>query len=55
VIEVSTIGVAAAHEAGFGAVIGVDHTGGSRALGENGADTVIADLSQLRPRKTTAA
>lgn len=55
VIEESVTGVAAAREGAFGAVVGVDRTGGSMALGEHGADLVIADPSQLRLRSADAA
>lgn len=55
VIEGAAAGVAAARKAGFRAVVGVDPTGGSAALGENGADPVITDLSELRLRSASAA
>lgn len=47
VVESSPLGVTAARECGFGAVVGVDRTGGSAALGERGASPVIADLDEL--------
>ena len=49
VIEGSAAGVAAGRCGGFGAVIGVD-PGGSAGLGEQGADLVVADTSELRLR-----
>jgi beta-phosphoglucomutase-like phosphatase (HAD superfamily) len=54
VVEESAVGVAAARDGGFGAVVGVDRTGGSAALGERGANPVIADLSELRLHGTGA-
>ncbi|MDN3355800.1 HAD family hydrolase [Actinomadura sp. DC4] len=50
VIEGSTAGVAAGRYAGFGAVVGVDPTGGATGLGEQGADLVVTDVSRLRLR-----
>lgn len=50
VIDGSTAGVAAGRYAGFGAVVGVDPTGGSVGLGGQGADLVVTDVSRLRLR-----
>jgi beta-phosphoglucomutase-like phosphatase (HAD superfamily) len=50
VIEGSAAGVAAGRCGGFGAVVGVDPTGGSAGLGEEGADLVVEDTSELRLR-----
>jgi beta-phosphoglucomutase-like phosphatase (HAD superfamily) len=50
VIDGSTAGVAAGRYAGFGAVVGVDPTGGTAGLCTQGADLVVADVSQLRLR-----
>lgn len=50
VVEGSTAGVAAGRCAGFGAVVAVDPTGGSAGLRGQGADLVVADVSQLRLR-----
>jgi beta-phosphoglucomutase-like phosphatase (HAD superfamily) len=47
VVEARPLGVAAAREGDFGAVVGVDRTGGSAALAERGANLVIADLCEL--------
>lgn len=55
VIEASAAGVAAAREAGFGTVVGVDRTGASSALREHGADPVVTDLAELRFRSARAA
>lgn len=55
VIEGSAAGVAAARRGGFGAIVGVDPTGGSASLGEHGADLVIADTSELRLRHRRVA
>jgi beta-phosphoglucomutase-like phosphatase (HAD superfamily) len=50
VIDGSTAGVAAGRCAGFGAVVGVDPTGGIAGLGGQGADLVVPDVSRLRLR-----
>lgn len=55
VVEESVAGVTAASAGGFGAVVGIDRTGGSARLAEHGADLVIADLSELRLRGSHAA
>jgi beta-phosphoglucomutase-like phosphatase (HAD superfamily) len=55
VVETCPLGVAAAREGGFGAVVGVDRTGGSAALAERGADLVIADLCELPVHTRSAA
>lgn len=55
VVEACPLGVAAAREGGFGAVVGVDRTGGSAALAERGADLVIADLCELPVHARSAA
>jgi HAD superfamily hydrolase (TIGR01509 family) len=48
VIENATAGVRAASSGRFGLVIGVDRGGQAESLRENGADVVVADLSELR-------
>jgi beta-phosphoglucomutase-like phosphatase (HAD superfamily) len=55
VIEASASGVAAAHECGFGAVVGVDRSGVTAAFREHGASPVITDLADLRFRSGRAA
>lgn len=55
IIEESAVGMAAAREIGFRAIIGVDRIGARADLGEYGADTVVADLSELRLHSTSAA
>ncbi len=47
VVEDAISGVQAGRAGGFGLVIGVDRTGNGAALRENGADVVVADLSEL--------
>ncbi|GAA4507384.1 beta-phosphoglucomutase family hydrolase [Actinoallomurus oryzae] len=55
VIETSAAGVAAAREAGVGAVVGVDPTGAITPLREHGASPVVTDLAELRFRSARAA
>lgn len=55
VIEACAAGVSAAREGGFGAVLGVDHTGATTVLREHGASPVMTDLAQLRLRGVHAA
>jgi HAD superfamily hydrolase (TIGR01509 family) len=55
VIEACPLGVAAAREGGFGAVVGVDRTGGSAALAERGADLAVADPCELPVHARSAA
>lgn len=47
VFEDALSGVAAGHAGHFGLVVGVDRVGQSEALRHNGADIVVADLSEL--------
>ena len=47
VIEDATSGVHAARAGGLGLVIGIDRTGDTETLRENGADSVLEDLSDL--------
>ena len=51
VIEDALAGVRAGHAGGFGLVIGVDRRNQAAALREQGADIVVADLSDLLPGK----
>lgn len=55
VIEASASGVAAARRGGFGAIVGVDPTGGRAGLDRYGADLVITDTSELRWRHRRVA
>ncbi len=55
VVEDSAAAVKAARCGGFGAVIGVDRTEWSAALGSRGADLVVAGLFDLRLRGVRAA
>lgn len=48
VVEDAISGVQAGHRGGFGMVIGIDRTGGSLALKDNGAHIVVDDLSRIR-------
>jgi trehalose-phosphatase len=48
VVEDAVSGVRAGRAGGFGRVIGVARGGGQEALHENGADAVVADLSEVR-------
>jgi alpha,alpha-trehalase len=48
VFEDAVSGVQAGRAGGFGWVIGVDRVGAREALLENGADTVVSDLRDLR-------
>ena len=48
VFEDAISGVAAGRAGSFGFVVGVDRVGQAEALGEAGADVVVADLSELR-------
>ncbi|ANI42699.1 beta-phosphoglucomutase family hydrolase [Mycolicibacterium vaccae] len=47
VFEDALSGVAAGRAGGFGLVVGVDRTGQSEALRDNGADIVVTDLGEL--------
>ncbi|CAN5922129.1 beta-phosphoglucomutase family hydrolase [soil metagenome] len=47
VVEDAISGVQAGRDGGFGLVIGVDRDGAAAALRDNGADVVVADLSEL--------
>ena len=47
VFEDALAGVAAGRAGGFGFVVGVDRTGESDALRENGANVVVSDLAEL--------
>jgi beta-phosphoglucomutase family hydrolase len=47
VVEDAVSGVQAGRAGGFGLVIGVDRKGDPEALRNNGADVVVADLSEL--------
>jgi beta-phosphoglucomutase family hydrolase len=47
VVEDAVSGVQAGRAGGFGLVIGVDRKGDPDALRDNGADVVVADLSEL--------
>jgi beta-phosphoglucomutase family hydrolase len=47
VVEDAISGVQAGRDGGFGLVIGVARKGDARALCENGADLVVADLGEL--------
>jgi alpha,alpha-trehalase len=47
VVEDAISGVAAGSAGGFGLVVGVARAGQSAALRDNGADVVVADLSEL--------
>ncbi len=47
VVEDAIAGVRAGRRGGFGCVIGVDRAGHASALRENGADTVVRDLSEI--------
>ncbi|MCH9640980.1 MAG: beta-phosphoglucomutase family hydrolase [Actinomycetia bacterium] len=47
VFEDALSGVAAGRAGGFGLVVGVDRTGQSEALRDNGADIVVNDLGEL--------
>ncbi len=47
VVEDAISGVQAGRDGGFGLVIGVARKGDARALSENGADLVVADLAEL--------
>jgi beta-phosphoglucomutase family hydrolase len=49
VIEDALAGVQAGHAGGFGLVIGVDRHNQAQALRTQGADIVVADLSELLP------
>jgi beta-phosphoglucomutase-like phosphatase (HAD superfamily) len=49
VVEETGAAILAAQRGGFGLVVGVDRLGGG-ALGQRGADLVVADLSELRLR-----
>ncbi|HKT34301.1 MAG TPA: beta-phosphoglucomutase family hydrolase [Nitrospira sp.] len=51
VIEDALAGVRAGHAGGFGFVIGVDRQQQADALREQGADIVVADLSDLLPNR----
>jgi beta-phosphoglucomutase family hydrolase len=51
VIEDALAGVRAGHAGGFGLVIGVDRRNQAAALREQGADIVVADLTDLLPGK----
>lgn len=48
VIEDAVSGVRAGRAGGFGRVIGIARGGGKEALLQNGADIVVADLSEIR-------
>ena len=48
VFEDAVSGVQAAAAGGFGWVVGVDRIGARQALLENGADTVVADLREIK-------
>ncbi|MDT5348671.1 MAG: trehalose 6-phosphate phosphatase [Mycobacterium sp.] len=50
VVASDAAGVTAARDAGFALVIGVDRTGHRDALRSHGADTVVADLSEVSVR-----
>ena len=50
VFEDAQAGVAAGRAGGFGIVVGVDRVGQAAALAEQGADTVVQDLSELLTR-----
>ena len=49
VFEDALSGVAAGRAGRFGLVVGVDRTGQSEALRDNGADIVVTDLGELLP------
>lgn len=51
VFEDALAGVAAGRAGDFGMVIGVDRVGQAEALRRNGADIVVADLSELLDRR----
>ena len=55
VIEDALAGVRAGHAGGFGLVIGVDRRNQADALREQGADVVVADLSEFLPGKLEAS
>ena len=48
VVEDALAGVEAGHRGGFGLVIGMDRKHDADALRENGADTVVSDLQEMR-------
>jgi beta-phosphoglucomutase family hydrolase len=50
VFEDALAGVEAGRRGNFGCVIGVDRVGQAEALRRNGADVVVADLSELLPK-----
>lgn len=50
VVEDALAGVEAGRRGGFGLVVGVDRAGFGAELAERGADIVIGDLGELRPR-----
>lgn len=47
IVEDAVAGVQAGRKGGFGLVIGVDRTGKSQRLRENGADEVVSDLADV--------
>ncbi|HSM42624.1 MAG TPA: beta-phosphoglucomutase family hydrolase [Afifellaceae bacterium] len=47
VVEDAISGVQAGRDGGFGLVVGIDHHGDKTALQHNGADIVVADLTEL--------
>ncbi|MCH9735926.1 MAG: beta-phosphoglucomutase family hydrolase [Actinomycetia bacterium] len=49
VFEDALSGVAAGRAGNFGLVVGIDRTGQSEALRDNGADIVVTDLGELLP------
>ena len=50
VVDHSDVGVAAARDAGFALVIGIDGTAGADELARAGADVVLADLADIAVR-----
>ena len=50
VFEDALAGVEAGRAGGFGCVVGVDRTGQAEALRQHGADSVVADLTELLDR-----
>jgi alpha,alpha-trehalase len=49
VVEDAISGVQAGRDGGFGLIVGVDRKGDAKALRENGADIVVADLGEMLP------